>query len=137
MRRINIWTRDGRAIYYTANAEHPGKYETWRVDVASGKVTKLVGDGHVREPKLSAAVGGDYRIVFGRDTLPDVAYDDERGHPRLRMRHAPFAIGPVELKVEASIGVAIYPLDSRDAKGLLAVADAAMYAGKTSLTQVA
>ena len=21
-------------------------------------------------------------------------YDDERGHPRLRMRHAPFAIGP-------------------------------------------
>jgi hemoglobin len=24
------------------------------------------------------------------------AYDAERGHPRLRMRHAPFAIGPVE-----------------------------------------
>jgi hemoglobin len=23
-------------------------------------------------------------------------YDKERGHPRLRMRHAPFAIGPVE-----------------------------------------
>jgi hemoglobin len=23
-------------------------------------------------------------------------YDDERGHPRLRMRHAPFAIGPDE-----------------------------------------
>lgn len=22
------------------------------------------------------------------------SYDDERGHPRLRMRHAPFAIGP-------------------------------------------
>jgi hemoglobin len=24
------------------------------------------------------------------------AYDDERGHPRLRMRHAPFAIGEEE-----------------------------------------
>jgi hemoglobin len=24
------------------------------------------------------------------------AYDLERGHPRLRMRHAPFAIGPAE-----------------------------------------
>jgi hemoglobin len=24
------------------------------------------------------------------------AYDDERGHPRLRMRHAPFAIGSAE-----------------------------------------
>ena len=23
-------------------------------------------------------------------------YDDERGHPRLRMRHAPFAVGPPE-----------------------------------------
>ncbi len=23
-------------------------------------------------------------------------YSDERGHPRLRMRHAPFAIGPLE-----------------------------------------
>ena len=23
-------------------------------------------------------------------------YDDERGHPRLRMRHMPFAVGPVE-----------------------------------------
>jgi len=23
-------------------------------------------------------------------------YDDERGHPRLRMRHAPFPIGPAE-----------------------------------------
>jgi hemoglobin len=24
------------------------------------------------------------------------SYDEERGHPRLRMRHAPFAIGPAE-----------------------------------------
>jgi hemoglobin len=24
------------------------------------------------------------------------AYSDERGHPRLRMRHAPFAIGPAQ-----------------------------------------
>ena len=32
---------------------------------------------------------------------------------------------------------AIYPLDSRDAEGLLAVADAAMYAGKTALARIA
>lgn len=25
-----------------------------------------------------------------------MTYDQERGHPRLRMRHAPFAIGPAE-----------------------------------------
>jgi len=49
----------------------------------------------------------------------------------------PVPVGPVELSVEASIGVAIYPHDSRDAKGLLAAADAAMYAGKPPLTRVA
>lgn len=39
-------TRDGRTIYYLANAERPGIYETWRVDVASGRseqVTDLDG----------------------------------------------------------------------------------------------
>ncbi len=41
-----------------------GQTPLFAIDVASGKVTKLVGDGHVREPKLA----GD-RIVFGRDTL--------------------------------------------------------------------
>ena len=49
----------------------------------------------------------------------------------------PFAIGPVELQVEASIGVALYPFDSREAKGLLAAADAEMYAGKTLVSRVA
>lgn len=28
--------------------------------------------------------------------LGDTAYMEERGHPRLRMRHFPFAIGPAE-----------------------------------------
>jgi len=36
-------------------------------------------------------------------------YDDERGHPRLRMRHAPFEIGPTErdrwlVHMKAAIG---------------------------------
>ena len=44
----------------------------------------------------------------------------------------PVPVGPVELRVDASIGIATYPLDSRDAKGLLAAADAAMHAGKRS-----
>ena len=45
--------------------------------------------------------------------------------------------GPSKLKINASIGTAVYPVDSRDAKGLLAVADAAMYAGKTALVRIA
>jgi GGDEF domain-containing protein len=43
----------------------------------------------------------------------------------------------VELSAEASIGVAVYPFDSRDAKGLLAAADAEMYVGKTAVSRVA
>jgi dipeptidyl aminopeptidase/acylaminoacyl peptidase len=37
---------DGRYLYYTANQEHPGKYDLWRVDVAAAKaeqITRLGG----------------------------------------------------------------------------------------------
>lgn len=40
-------------------------------------------------------------------------YSDQRGHPRLRMRHAPFAIGPIErdhwLAAMAGAIDALYP----------------------------
>jgi dipeptidyl aminopeptidase/acylaminoacyl peptidase len=39
-------SRDGRYLYYTANREHPGKYELWRVDVGTAKaepITRLGG----------------------------------------------------------------------------------------------
>ena len=48
-----------------------------------------------REPDLA---GARHRLTlfliqyWGGPTT----YDEERGHPRLRMRHAPFAIGPAE-----------------------------------------
>jgi hemoglobin len=43
-------------------------------------------------------------------------YDDERGHPRLRMRHFPFAIGPAErdrwlVHMRAAIAAAAPPDD--------------------------
>ena len=43
-------------------------------------------------------------------------YDDERGHPRLRMRHVPFAIGPAErdrwlTHMRAAIATAAPPAD--------------------------
>jgi hemoglobin len=43
-------------------------------------------------------------------------YDDERGHPRLRMRHFPFAIGPTErdrwlVHMRASIAQSAPPSD--------------------------
>ena len=45
-------------------------------------------------------------------------YDEERGHPRLRMRHAPFAIGPAErdrwlVHMRAAVAESAAPPDDR------------------------
>lgn len=47
-------------------------------------------------------------------------YDEERGHPRLRMRHFPFAIGPAErdrwlLHMRAALAELTPPADVADA----------------------
>jgi hemoglobin len=39
-------------------------------------------------------------------------YSDERGHPRLRMRHVPFSVGPAE--VEAWLGAMLPSLDEAE-----------------------
>ena len=39
----------------------------------------------------------------------------------------PISIGPVELRADASIGLALYPLDASDEDGLLGAADLDMY----------
>jgi diguanylate cyclase (GGDEF)-like protein len=92
-----------------------------------------------RETDVVARVGGDEFVILLADL--DVQGAAERVQAvvdRIRgLLGETFAIGPVELKVDVSIGTAIYPLESRDGKGLLAVADAAMYAGKTALARTA
>jgi len=57
-----VFSGDGGTLYATAG--HVGQVALFSIDVESGAVTELVGDGHVRSPSPA----GD-RIVFGRDTL--------------------------------------------------------------------
>jgi dipeptidyl aminopeptidase/acylaminoacyl peptidase len=57
-----FFSADGRTLYTTA--EDVGQTPLFAIDVATAKVTKLVGQGHVHDPKLA----GD-RIVYGLDTL--------------------------------------------------------------------
>ena len=92
-----------------------------------------------RDTDVVARYGGDEFVILLADldvqSAPELAATVVE---RLRsLLSDPFAIGPVELQAEASIGVALYPLDSRDAKGLLAAADAEMYVGKTAVSRVA
>jgi diguanylate cyclase (GGDEF)-like protein/PAS domain S-box-containing protein len=92
-----------------------------------------------RDTDVVARYGGDEFVLLLADL--DVQHATELAHTvveRIRgLLLDPIQVGPVELLVEASMGIATYPLDSRDAKGLLAAADAAMYAGKSPLTRVA
>ncbi|HEV8580674.1 MAG TPA: S9 family peptidase [Thermoanaerobaculia bacterium] len=57
-----FFSADGRTLFTAAG--DVGQHPLFAIDVASGKVTKLLSDGHVREPQRA----GD-RLVFGRDTL--------------------------------------------------------------------
>jgi diguanylate cyclase len=92
-----------------------------------------------RETDVVARVGGDEFVILLADLDVQEAPELAEGVAR-RVREAlatPMAIGAVELRAEASVGIAMYPLDSRDAKGLMAAADAAMYVGKSAFTRVA
>ncbi|MCH7585689.1 MAG: DPP IV N-terminal domain-containing protein, partial [Acidobacteria bacterium] len=48
-----LLTRDGRTIYFTANREHPGEIEVYRVAVDSGTVEQLTDLGGVTSFELS------------------------------------------------------------------------------------
>jgi dipeptidyl aminopeptidase/acylaminoacyl peptidase len=57
-----VFSADGKTLYTTAF--DTGQAPLFAIDVASGRVSKLVTDGHVRSPQ----VAGD-RLVFGRDHI--------------------------------------------------------------------
>ena len=87
-----------------------------------------------RETDVVARVGGDEFVILLADLDAAGGARARAAAVAARIRERardPIEIDAVELRADACIGVAIYPTDSRDAEGLLAAADAAMYAGKT------
>ena len=56
------WSADGRKLY--ATAANLAQVSLFAIDAASGEVTTLIRDGHVRSPAVAGA-----RIVYGLDTL--------------------------------------------------------------------
>jgi diguanylate cyclase (GGDEF)-like protein/PAS domain S-box-containing protein len=92
-----------------------------------------------RDTDLVARVGGDEFVILLADLdVQEAPLLVKAVVERIRERLlTPLAIDAVELRTAACIGTAIYPIDSRDAQGLLAAADAAMYAGKSVMPRVA
>ena len=92
-----------------------------------------------RETDVVARVGGDEFVILLADLdVQEAPLLVQSVVDRIREQLAiPLEIDAVELRTAACIGAAIYPIDSRDAEGLLAAADAAMYAGKSAVPRVA
>ncbi len=84
--------------------------------------------GAIRESDMVARISGDEFIVFlsqgGEQEARRVA---ERIHEGLSR---PCVLGPHELRIGGSIGVALYPRDGKSAEALLRNADMAMYRAK-------
>jgi dipeptidyl aminopeptidase/acylaminoacyl peptidase len=59
-------SQDGRFIYYKANAGHPGIYEIWRVEVASGRAEQLTRLGGMNAFRLSPDEG---RLLLTHSSL--------------------------------------------------------------------
>ncbi|HLZ97650.1 MAG TPA: diguanylate cyclase [Steroidobacteraceae bacterium] len=85
--------------------------------------------GCVRSTDTVSRQGGDEFVVL----LPDIVHVKDAvacAEKLLGALEAPYRIGEHELRISASIGVAIFPDDAREAEALLRCADAAMYQAK-------
>ena len=83
----------------------------------------------LREQDLMARLGGD---EFGL-LLPDLPEDDIAVNVAVRLLEElqhPMTVEGLALDVSGSIGIAIYPSQSRNAESLMRRADVAMYAAK-------
>lgn len=82
-----------------------------------------------QSPHMVSRFGGDEFTLL----LTDITTRDEASYVAGRLIDAlsrPFSIGEHDVSVSASIGIALYPLDTTDSELLLAFADRAMYAAK-------
>jgi diguanylate cyclase (GGDEF)-like protein/PAS domain S-box-containing protein len=83
----------------------------------------------VRSGDTMARVGGDEFILLAPD-IEDPADATRLAIKILESFEQPFDLGPHELFVTASIGVALHPADGTDAETLIKNADLAMYRAK-------
>jgi diguanylate cyclase (GGDEF)-like protein/PAS domain S-box-containing protein len=100
-------------------------------DDVLAEVAKRLRAG-ARVTDVVARMGGDEFVVLLSD-LPVADAQEIANGVRQRildeLGHV-VPVGPIEVRVPASVGVALYPLEAPDADALLALADSAMYTRK-------
>ena len=83
----------------------------------------------VRSVDTTARIGGDeFTIIMGE--LTDITAVENASHKILSRLEEPFNINNQNIYITASIGITIYPNDSKQIKDLLMFADQAMYEAK-------
>jgi diguanylate cyclase len=102
------------------------------------EVARLLRAG-ARDTDVVARNGGDeFLVVLADLDVEDASSTVATVVERIeRLLSSPVLVGPVELRADASIGVAIYPLDAREEDDLLRAADEAMYRRKQAAITVA
>lgn len=86
--------------------------------------------GGVREGDLPARLSGDeFAVLLDGLSLAEV---EPLAQTLLDRLSQPYALGARSIQVTASIGMAAFPADGREADALLAAADGAMYAAKAA-----
>jgi diguanylate cyclase (GGDEF)-like protein len=101
---------------------------------AGDELLKHVGDlftGRVRRSDTVARTGGDEFSVILEE--PMTRADAARvGKTLAKLLDEPVTFGGKELRVGASVGLAVFPDDAADSEALRIAADLRMYAGKTA-----
>ena len=88
-------------------------------------LVERIGNVCKKEDVISRLGGDEFTIILENITDP---YDVAKICKRIcQVVATPVEVGGLELKVSASIGVSIYPIDSQDIDKLLNIADRAMY----------
>jgi diguanylate cyclase (GGDEF)-like protein len=86
--------------------------------------------GLLRVQDTVARLGGDEFVLLLEQTDPEGAASV--ADKLVSIVSEPYVVGPHELRVSASVGIAMYPGDGQSAKALMTNSDAAMYFAKRS-----
>lgn len=98
------------------------------------RLTRVLGQHSVRvasgQPHLLARFGGDEFVILfeGVATREDAR---RLTQPLVEAIARSFTLGDAEVKIGASAGIAVYPMDGRSVDALLTTADSAMYRVKS------
>jgi dipeptidyl aminopeptidase/acylaminoacyl peptidase len=93
---------DGRAIYYRTNSTHPGIYEVWRLEVASGRAEPLTRQGGLVSDFELSPDGRRLLLTQSSLTRPDELYvaDAKPGAPARQLTHT---LSPAFLAVDWTV----------------------------------